>query len=247
MLDPIPPERSDVAPEFLSVNIEHDLLSPRIVIMQVLRQHEGLRSVGFEFRASSGMRLQSSNYPEITTTTLYIRGVNRSLDNRIVSREFDSREEAAEFIQRVKEMVAEVNAKSTPSLRYNYHLEQYEGPCVAAVVLDINNVILLLDSVGPALDAFNGKLLSNGRVIRKGVTLGATKGGFVLSSSVPGVWYNAYPDSSGATNMYDMLVETLFLFSLQSGQCLVNTYSYELDEMKCTIIGNFKQGKQNAD
>jgi hypothetical protein len=87
-----------------------------LVKMQVLEQPEKLRSRGrLKTLASSGcFKLASWGHPELWLDLVFVRGDNRASDNIIVMRIFDLADEAKEYANAIRELVAIANGKKMP-------------------------------------------------------------------------------------------------------------------------------------
>ena len=78
-----------------------------IILMKILKQDGEIERGNFEFKASNGIGLQSRLEPEIYDKRIFLRGKNISQDKQVVSKYFNTSEEAKErlkaYIEAVKD------------------------------------------------------------------------------------------------------------------------------------------------
>lgn len=75
-----------------------------IVKLKCVRMDESLRSVEVIY-SYNGFDISSSSYPDIHSDSLYLRGEDRSKDNKVCVKNFGSIGNAQRFIERLKECV----------------------------------------------------------------------------------------------------------------------------------------------
>lgn len=107
-----------------------------IVIMRVLDQDESLRGKGFIYEAKNGITIASDNSPCIYETAIFINGDDKDFDNKLDGLSFKITQEAKEYIEKVKEAVAEYNSSIKEEI-----LDKKEKEYLSAVIKPFRNEV----------------------------------------------------------------------------------------------------------
>lgn len=87
----------------VEVRVQDDTLT-----IEVLNQHECLRSLGVIEEIENELALASYEFPELQRKRLCIRGRNKSMDNEKSSRRYNSSDEALETVKSIEKIVNKI-------------------------------------------------------------------------------------------------------------------------------------------
>lgn len=80
-----------------------------VILMKILEQGDEIKRGNFEFEASNGVNLHSRLEPTIYDKSISLRGKDISQDKQVVSKYFNTAEEAKEHLKAYIEAVREYN------------------------------------------------------------------------------------------------------------------------------------------
>lgn len=102
-----------------------------VVVAKVLEQDESLRAgshdvkvIGSKYYCDTTYDVRSASCPQITGDTLYLRGIEHSVDNKYACYSFPTEQEAKDYITVMNKIIHDINIESF--LKKDFHVADEE-------------------------------------------------------------------------------------------------------------------------